>query len=158
MAIASETIKNDFSVEVNMTGPDLDPGKVTELLGLVPTTSARTGDPRSNGHADATYAEGIWCHEVSAQDEINQCRDHQLICLVNNIEPKIDAIRAAGVERIYFYFTLSSYVGMMNLHFKAETMGKLANIDADLYVTCFDCFNPKHSFWKEEVETTASEA
>jgi hypothetical protein len=158
MAIATENIKNDFSVEVNLTGPDLDPAKVTEILGLVPTDSARTGDPRRNGHADATYSEGFWSHELSALDEINQCRDHLLCCLVDKIEPKVDEIRTAGVEKIYFYFTLSSYVGMMNLHFKAETMGKLSKIDADLYVTCFDCFNPKHSFWQEELESSTNEA
>lgn len=141
-----------------MTGADLDPAKVTEILGLVPTDSARTGDPRRNGHADAAYTEGFWCHEVSAQDEINQCRDHQLCNLVDIIEPKADLLRSAGVERIYVYFTLSSYVGMMNLHFKAETMGKLSKIGADLYVTCFDCFNPNHAFWQEELQSSTSEA
>ncbi len=150
MANAPDHTLNDFSVELNIVGRDLDPETITRLTGLEPTTAARTGDPRPNRKGGASYDEGVWCYEVTSSDEVNQCRDHQLVCVIDAIEPHMDRIREAGAERVYFYFTLASAIGMMNMRFKAETMRRLASLDADLYVSCFDCFNPNDSFWHED--------
>jgi hypothetical protein len=143
MAPATDLLRNDFSVEVNFVGRELDPDRLTSILELQPTNAARAGQPRNNGRGNAAYQDGFWVYEVSSNDEINECRDHQLNCLVDAVAPKVDQLRAAGVERIYFYYTLSSFAGMLNIRFKAETLQKLGGIDADLYVSCFDCFNPK---------------
>lgn len=148
MNSTSDTITNDFSVEINFIGSNLDPSRVTEIIGLEPIKTATTGQPRRSG-SDAVYEEGFWAYEVSSTDEVTECRDHQLNCLVDQVEPHLERLRDAGVEKIYFYYTLSSFVGLMNVRFKAETMAKLGQINADLYVSCFDCFNPKHSIWKD---------
>ena len=142
-----DNITNDFSVEVNFTGQGLDPAKVTEILGIEPIKTAKAGDPCRNG--TSSYEEGIWAYEVSSNDEVTECRDHQLNCLIDKVEPRMAELREAGVERAYFYFTLSSFVGLMNIRFKAETLARLGSLDADLYVSCFDCFNPKHSIWQD---------
>ncbi len=143
-----DNIANDFSVEVNFTGAALDPDRITEITGLAPLKSAKTGDARQN--SDSVCEEGFWSYETSSHDDVNECRDHQLICLVDKLEPHVAELHAAGVERIYFYYTLSSFVGLMNIRFKAETMEKLGRINADLYVSCFDCFNPNHSIWQDD--------
>ena len=150
MAPGHEPIQNDYSVEVNLCGHDLDPDRVTEILGLAPVEAARKGDSRHNGHANGVYEDGFWAYERISSDDVNECRDHLLACLVSSVEPHIEKLRAAGVERIYFYYTLSSFTGLMNIRFKADTLEKLGRIDADLYVSCFDFFNPKHPFWQAD--------
>jgi hypothetical protein len=142
-----DNITNDFSVEVNFTGQNLDPARVTEIIGLQPIKSAKTGEPRRNG--GAVHEEGIWAYETSSNDEVTECRDHQLNCLIDKVQPRMEELREAGVERTYFYFTLSSFVGLLNIRFKAETLARLGSLNADLYVSCFDCFNPKHSIWQD---------
>jgi hypothetical protein len=148
MQLNSDTITNDFSVEVNLIGTNLDPDRVTALLGLEPVKTARAGDRRST-NSEALHEHGFWAYEVSSNDDVTECRDHQLICLAQAIEPHRDALRDAGVERIYFYFTLSSFVGLLNIRFKNETLRMLADLGADLHVSCFDCFNPNHPIWRE---------
>ena len=147
MHLISDNITNDFSVEVNLVGNNIDPERITEILGLEPVKSGRTGEPRNNGRGEAVHEQGFWTYEISSNDEINECRDHQLLCLAEKLEPHAEALRAAGVERFYFYFTLSSFVGLLNIRFKAETLATLARLNADLYVSCFDCFNPRHEIW-----------
>ncbi len=149
MQTTRDSITNDFSVELNMTGNNLDPDKVTEIVGLAPVKAARNGEPRRPGTTE-THEQGFWCYETSSQDEVNECRDHQLKCLVESVEPHVERLRDAGVERIYFYYTLSSFIGLLNVRFQSETLEKLGRIGADLYVSGFDCFNPKHSIWKED--------
>lgn len=156
MAIGPDHAHNDFSVELNIVGATLDPERISSITGLTPTTSAAAGDPRPSGGDGAVYDEGVWCYEVSSNDEVNECRDHQLVCILDAVEPHIDEIRAAGAERIYFYFTIASAIGMLNMRFKAETMQRLAAIGADLYVSGFDCFNPKHPFWTDEPSAATS--
>jgi hypothetical protein len=153
MVDATGPMQNDYSVEVNLLGKDLDPAMVSTILGLEPAEAARSGEPRRNGHGDGTHLEGLWTYEAASHDDVNECRDHQLVCLVDSIAPKIEQLRAAGVERIYFYYTLSSFTGLMNIRFRPDTLAKIGNLGADLYVSCFDCFNPKHPFW----QTTAIE-
>jgi hypothetical protein len=149
MQLTSNSITNDFSVEINFTGANLDPDRITEIIGLQPVKVSRAGEPRK-ADANDLHEEGFWSYETSSNDEITECRDHQLNCLVDTVEPHIDSLRDAGVDRVYFYYTLSSFVGLMNIRFKAETLEKIGRIKADLYVSCFDCFNPQHSFWQTE--------
>ncbi len=156
MQTNGHAITNEFSVEVNLTGAALDPAHITEILGLQPTTAACAGDARKSGDAAKVHTEGFWAYEVSSNDEVNECRDHQLNCVVDTITPHRERLREAGVERIYFYFTLSSFVGLMNIHLHPSTMSKLSAIEADLYITCFDCFDPQHAFWNESEEGNAA--
>jgi hypothetical protein len=149
MHLNTDSITNDFSVEVNLLGSNLDPERITSITGLEPVKAARKGDPRSVGKEGSVYEQGFWAHEISSNDDVTECRDHQLVCLAQSLEPHIDKLRDAGVERVYFYYTLSSYVGLLNVRFKAETLQTLAKLDADLYVTCFDCFNPNHPIWRD---------
>jgi len=148
MVDATGPMQNDYSVEVNLLGKDLDPSAVTSILGLEPMEAARSGEARRNGRANGTHQEGFWAYETASHDDVNECRDHQLVCLVDAIEPHLEKLRAAGVERIYFYYTLSSFTGLMNIRFRPDTLAKIGRLDADLYVSCFDCFNPKHPFWQ----------
>jgi hypothetical protein len=156
MQLHSDTITNDFSVEVNLLGSTLDPERITEIIGLEPVKTARAGDLRCSGREDTAYEQGFWAYEVSSNDDVMECRDHQLICLAQALEPHIDKLRDAGVERVYFYFTLSSFVGLLNIRFKSETLQSLARLDADLHVSCFDCFNPNHPIWRESSIAAAS--
>jgi len=161
MSGSATNVTNEYSVEVNLLGTSLDPERITSILGIEATKSAKVGQPRRKGQDDSVYDESFWAYEVSSRDDINECRDYQILCVADIIEPKVDLLKEAGVERIYFYYTLSSFYGMMNVRLKAETMDRLARIGADLYLTGFDCFNPKHPFWQdgqEEVaETTSSD-
>lgn len=155
-----DQVTNEYTIEVDLIGNHLDPTAVTDIMGLQPSESARLGDPRRNGHEGAIHEHGFWTYDASNQDDINECRDHQLCMLAEKIAPKIDQLRSAGVERIYFYYTLCSQIGLMNIHFKAETLQKVSELGADLYVSCYDCFNPNDPIWKEDVkfeEETASE-
>lgn len=146
-------ITNDFSVEVNLTGPGLDPALISTILGLEPTSAARAGEPRKRcDDGTKVHTEGFWAYEVSSNDEVNECRDHHLNCVVDTLTPHRDRLKEAGVERIYFYFTLSSFLGLMNIRLQASTMNKLAEIGADLYISCFDCFDPRHSYWSVGVD------
>lgn len=153
MSSVNDCCTNDFSVELNLMGHDLDPDRVTSILGLRPVKAGRKGDPRTFSADGGVYDMGFWVHEISSQNEITDCRDHQLTCLADAIMPHVDALESAGVERIYFYYTMSSFIGMLNIKFNAETMAKLGSINADLYVSCYDCFDSKHPFWSFEQET-----
>lgn len=158
MVDATGPMQNDYSVEVNMLGADLDPDAITSILNLDPIESARAGEPRRNGRGNGAHNEGLWAFEAASHDDINECRDHQLVCLVDNIAPNVERLRAAGVERIYFYYTLSSFTGMMNIRFRPDTLAKIGQLGADLYVSCFDCFNPKHPFWQSASAEDSSAA
>ncbi len=156
MQLTRDNLTNDFSVEINLIGQNIDPERITAILGMQPLKTARAGDPRRNDGSESVHEHGFWTYEVSSQDDINECRDHQLNCLVEAIAPHIDQLRENGVETIYFYYTLSSFLGLLNIHFKAETLKKLALIGADLHVSCFDCFNPNHSIWREDGSLAAT--
>src|SRR5438045_1280584 len=98
MAQAYEQIQNDYSVEVNLCGKELNPDRVTEILDIQPAETAKRGEARHAGHTHGGYDEGFWAYESNSHDDVNECRDHQLVCLVDKIEPKIEQLRAAGVE------------------------------------------------------------
>lgn len=147
---AHDPTTNDFSVELNLVGRDLDPERISAILGIDPSKAARAGEARAHCRNGSAYELGFWAHEISSTDEVTQCRDHQLTCLADTVAPHAASLREAGVERIYFYFTMSSFIGLLNVKFNAETMRKLGELDADLYVSCYDCFDPQHPFWKLE--------
>jgi hypothetical protein len=142
-------VQNDYSVEVTLLGKDLEPRTISTILGVEPAEAARNGDRHINGHGDGTYTEGFWSYEISSHDDVVECRDHQINSMIDILEPHLEEIRSAGVEKLYFYYTLSSFTGLMNIRIHAATLARLARIDADLYISCFDCFNPKHPYWKQ---------
>jgi len=147
MMMNSDALTNITSVEVNLVGVRLDPDRVTTILGLEPSGAARSGEPCSRKDPMKLRDEGYWAHEISAGDELTECRDHGINCLADSLLPHRDTLRDAGVERIYFYYTLSSFIGMLNVRLKSETMRKLSELEADIYVSCFDCFDPNHEFF-----------
>lgn len=142
-----DSLTNITSVEVNLVGTTLDPDRITAILGIQPSCAGRAGD--ACGHPDPMRLrdEGFWAHEMSAGDGVVECRDHGVNCLADALLPNVDQLRDAGVDRIYFYYTLSSFIGMLNVRLKSETMRKLSDLGADIYVSCFDCFDPNHSFF-----------
>ncbi len=146
-----DQVTNEYTIEVDLIGDKVDPEAITRIMGLQPTDTACTGDPRKNGHEGAVHEHGFWTYDATNHDDTGDCRDHQLRVLAEQIAPKVEQLRDAGVERIYFYYTLCSQTGLMNIHFKAETLAHLSTIGADLYVSCYDCFNPNDALWKEEV-------
>lgn len=145
---------NDYSVEVTLTGDGIDPEDISSILGKKPSKVGRKGDPRHPDRPDV-HEESFWSHEINSRDDVNQCRDHHISCLIDDIAPHIGRLKDAGMERIYFYYTISSSIGMLNMKLNPETMRRLSDIDADLYISCFDCFDPNHDFWKagEGIET-----
>lgn len=144
-------LTNDYTVQVTLIGKDLDPAEVSTILPLTPSTAARRGEqrPTANGSEAHAWEHGVWSHEVNTRDDVNECRDHQILCMVDEIEPRHEDLRRAGVDRIYFYYTLASSIGMMNIRLRPETMRRLADIEADLYISCFDCFDPSDRYWKD---------
>lgn len=149
MSGSTNSVANEYSVEVNLLGTNFDPERISSILGIEASKSAVAGQPRRKDRDDSVHEESFWAYEVSSQDDINECRDYQIACVADIIEPNIEQLREAGVERIYFYYTLSSFYGMLNVRLKAETMERLTRIGADLYLTGFDCFNPNHPFWQD---------
>ncbi|HVZ37728.1 MAG TPA: DUF4279 domain-containing protein [Candidatus Kapabacteria bacterium] len=146
MRATHDCLTNEFTVELNLIGEHLDPERVTAILGLRPLRTARAGDARSTPNGGC-YQEGFWIHEVVSNDDIHECRDHLLNRLADAVAPHTRQLSDAGVERIYFYYTMSSSIGLLNIRFKAQTMEKLSRLGADLYVSCYDCFDPKHPYW-----------
>lgn len=145
MASLSDSLTNDFSVELNLIGRHLDPERVTSILGMRPLKAACAGAACACA-PEKTYSEGFWVYEVTSHDEINDCRDHHLNRLADALLPHYTRLQAVGVERISFNYTMSSSIGLLNIKFNAATMAKLAQLHADLYVACYDCFNPGHPF------------
>jgi hypothetical protein len=145
-----DQVTNEYTIEVDLIGDAIDPDRITAIMGFNPTESGRIGDPRKNGHEGAVHERSFWTYDATNHDDVGECRDHQLRLLAEQIGPKADQLREAGVERIYFYYTLCSQIGLMNIHFKAETLQKVSDIGADLYVSCYDCFNPNDPIWKED--------
>ncbi len=144
-------LTNDYSVQVTLIGDDLDPDEVSTIISLEPTTIGRRGEerPSLNGSESRSWEQGVWSHEISTRDDVNECRDHQILRMIDEIEPRHDDLKQAGVDRIYFYYTLASSIGMMNIRLRPETMRRLADINADLYISCFDCFDPSDRYWKD---------
>ncbi len=147
---ADPFLTNEYSIEVTLTGESFDPDNATAILGLAPAKTGRKGEPKREGQTDAVWDAHFWSHEINSRDDVNQCRDHHISCLVDQIAPHVESLQSAGMERIYFYYTLSSSIGLLNIKLNPETMKRLADIGADLYISCFDCFDPEHSFWKSE--------
>ena len=147
---ADPFLTNEYSIEVTLTGESFQFEKATEILGLEPTKVGRKGEPKRKGQCNTVWEADYWSHEINSRDDVNTCRDHHISCLVDQIAPHVEALKAAGMERVYFYFTLSSSIGLLNMKLNPATMKRLADVDADLYISCFDCFDPGHSFWKEE--------
>lgn len=145
---------NEYSVEVTFCGDNLDPDALDAILPIEATKKGRKGEPHSHGK-EGTCDSGFWSHEISSRDDITECRDHQLNRLVDAIEPHREALGAAGVDRIWFYYTLASSIGLMNIRLRPDTMKRLAAIDADLYISCFDCFDPDHDFWKVDAASSS---
>lgn len=147
MTMNGDSVTSITSVEVNLVGSQLDPALVTSILGMEPTCSGRAGEPCAKHDPMKRREEGYWARELSGGDEAVECRDHGIVCLADALLPYRERLRDAGVDRIYFYFTLSSFIGMLNMRLKAETMRKLVDLDADIHVSCFDCFDPNHAFF-----------
>lgn len=154
----SPFLTNDYSVEVTLTGEHFSPEKASAILGVQPTKAGSKGEPRQTRHEGAVWDTNFWSREINSRDDVTQCRDHHISCLIDDIEPHVEALRSAGMERIYFYFTLSSSIGLLNMKLNPTTMGRLAGIDADLYISCFDCFDPNHEFWQEDGEELEAKA
>ncbi len=143
-------LTNDFTVQVTLSGENLNPDDVSTILGIDPETIGRKGEERrvSEDGTVHNWEEGVWSHELSARESVDECRDHCLLSLVDQIAPSHARLKEVGVQRIYFYYTLASSIGMMNIRLRPETMRRLSEINADLYVTCFDCFDPKNEYWQ----------
>ena len=150
-------LTNDYSVEVTLVGEDFDPVKATEIIGVQPDKSGRRGDSRQpDAENVSSWKQSFWSREISSRDDINECRDHNISCLIDEIAPHIDTLKSeAGMDHIYFYYTLASSIGLMNIKLAPETMGRLSGIGADLYISCFDCFDPNHAFWSESISEDA---
>ena len=145
-------LTNEYSIEVTLAGKDFDPVRATAIIGKEPMKSGRCGEPRHHHQEnEACWEESFWSYEISSRDDINECRDHHITCLIDDIQPHIETLKAAGMERLYFYYTLTSSIGLLNIKLAPETMARLAGINADLYISCFDCFDPNHSFWNEAI-------
>ena len=143
-------LTNEYSIEITLTGKDFDPEKATRILGKEPTKSGKCGEERNSMRENAgCWDESFWSYEISARDDINECRDHHISCLIDDIAPHTEVLKEAGMERIYFYYTLASSIGLLNIKLTPTTMSRLAEINADLYISCFDCFDPNHEFWNE---------
>lgn len=153
----SPFLTNDYSVEVTLAGEDFDPEQASTILGVKPTKSGYKGESRAAHQDGAVWNTSFWSREISSRDDVTQCRDHHISCLIDDIEPHIDNLRKAGMERLYFYFTLTSSIGLLNIKLSPSTMSRLAGLDADLYISCFDCFNPNHAFWQDGAEVEADD-
>ncbi len=154
--ITDTFITNEYSVEANLVGSNLDPERVTDILGVEPSKSGLEGQPRPTSSNGGTHNQNFWTLERSSGDSANECKDYQLNCLLDIVEPKITELRNAGVENVYFYFTLCSSIGLLNIKFNAETMTRLSGLNADLYVSCFDCFDPKHPYWQNGADKSST--
>jgi hypothetical protein len=152
-----DQVTNEYTVEVDLLGDALDPEKITAIMGVKPSESAKAGEPRKHNHG-ALHDHGFWTYEAVTEGDISECRDYQLQCLADMIHPHLDQLRGAGVERIYFYYTLCSHTGLMNIHFKTETLAWISARGAYLYISCFDCFNPNDPMWKENASLSEEEA
>ncbi len=150
-------LTNDYSVQVTLAGDGFDPAKATEIIGVEPTQTGQQGEIRHpDAGDDARWEQSFWSREINSRDDVNECRDHHISCLIDEIAPHVETLKSeAGMDRIYFYYTLASSIGLMNIKLSPKTMEGLSGIGADLYISCFDCFDPNHSFWSESISEKA---
>ena len=58
-----------LEVALRIVGDDLEPDRVTRMLGVQPSFSARRGDPIERAAAGATHATGVWIYRLPASPE-----------------------------------------------------------------------------------------
>ena len=58
-----------LEIELRVTGPDLDPERITRMLGVNPTVAARKGEDLDRDGVPVTQRTGIWSYSLPASPE-----------------------------------------------------------------------------------------
>ena len=58
-----------LDIELRVTGDDLDPERITRMLGVAPTVAARRGDEIDIGGVPVVQRTGVWAYALPASPE-----------------------------------------------------------------------------------------
>jgi hypothetical protein len=133
------------SATLVIVGTDLDPGEVTDALGLQPWQSWTRGDRKSYVRRDGTRAEFESIHEWGGWKlrlpDSRQSRD-----LVEQLRYWVELLRARSASLLHFRdkgFTIElncCLIGddTINIHIPADVLKELARLHVDLDVSFYD--------------------
>lgn len=111
---------------------DVDPARVTELLGLVPSEAVRIGEPLryENGYERASQL-GIWRLELSRQSDAEpvEAQPGQWLHL---LEPRADGFRELAIEGYEPYLECRADAGSLSICVPAEILGRLSALHLSL--------------------------
>lgn len=93
-----------YTVELRITGQNLDPDAITRALGLVPTLVRKIGEPKMEG-ATARWSSNTWGYEIlpRSNDDWPSLEDG-LKALLNTLEPIREKLKTCSAGNdIYFW-------------------------------------------------------
>jgi Domain of unknown function (DUF4279) len=127
---------DDASVSLGIYGDDLDPGEITQLLGLAPTHSHRLGDSLRAGHSFHT---GAWLHEVKSE-VVPDAPELALACLLDRLPPDRSLwARLVRQYEIRFFFCIGFEGWNKGFTLTARTIRRVARLgvrlEFDLYAS-----------------------
>lgn len=94
-SIRNELTKQVWAVSISLHGETIDPGTVTEILGIQPTRSHRRGDP-IGARTQATRTAHYWSLQSPLREDASL--DAHVAWLVAQLEPHAKFIREYGVR------------------------------------------------------------
>lgn len=125
------------SVSLRARHPSMSPTEISELLGLEPARSWRSGDPRTTplGHLQGgTRAESYWTREVGARGSVEETLDEAL-ALLSSHRAALEKLREAGctVELFVGWFPAGS--GGFTL--QDDVLRRLTDLGLDLSLSVY---------------------
>jgi hypothetical protein len=82
------------SATLRISGDDLDPDRVTELLGCTPTKAQRKGDTFTNPTSGYTRTAKVGMWRLEAADRMPEDLDGQIAEILSKLTPALDVWRA----------------------------------------------------------------
>lgn len=124
-----------LSVSLYIKGKQLDPARVTSILGVSPTFSQRLGDQLSGGKGVSNI--GVWAIEA---DTTFMSADQVLLQLVQRLPNKISLSSLPDVEEVYVDIFVATSPQNARFDFKLDlsmtTLTRLVELDAPLQLEC----------------------
>ena len=129
------------TVSYRLTGNDLDPDSITELVGLEPRTAYRKGELRTfpDGSFGAPHRFGMWSMSTEGLVARTEDLDRHLVWLLDRLEPAGEQLRALVDGGYRADFFCGCFMGGWNSGWEVpagilERIGQLgARIGLDIY-------------------------
>lgn len=134
-----------FSVSFRIIGDNLNPSKITLLLGLEPDIAHKKGDPRTGESKSgktiiyAPFNTGLWSINSKWANKDNNLQDH-IVNIFERIEPKKDVLvklTDEGFKMDFYCGYFFSTKDQTGISLNNEILKRIAELGIDLRINLY---------------------